>query len=810
MELKKYLVKATVMTVVVIPLIFGIGGVVAAFTMGIGSLLSVPIAVVVWCLYLRRRAKKGILPEKLSFVLLPVFLAFGYYMLVWVVLFGVAGYSFDVMTNQFFSALFFTTLPYFGASFIFGFLGIWAAFPVMYGVVAVVLSIATIFMCKNRTMDKLLAVSLACVVCFGGIAAYQFYARGLRFVDHRTDAQRIGDEVDMRRYRPFAEDNHLVEMPWTPDIVFTENFPRLDGATAAYPVFAAMAQGLFEGLDADTVREYVSVSRTDVAYERLINGEIDIFFGAQPSQSQVEAARARGIEFTLTPIAQEAFVFFVHYDNPVESLMIEQIQRIYQRRITNWRQVGGNNERILPFQRPANSGSQTVMEAVVMHGVPMTEPLQQEWIGGMGEAVASVAIYRNYTSAIGYSFRYFVTGMRPHEDIRLLAIDGIEPTPENIQNGMYPFTINVYAVTAGTQNENAHRLIEWILSEQGQAFIELCGIVPIKTEFDVHEEEFDEFHYIDQNFLQSIDDFCFEDTGINMGHLVFEEENLVVGRNYLIASLGWWYTFLFSYEVQGDDIRWQLEGFDIAHGFHPTRERESRHLTDAETVTMFFHYAEWGDDITQHYVIEEVSGEILWAETIRLMRKHNGTQIWDFWFEGDRLYIDVAPGNWRGYTFGTASAMFGIFPLISTFSNSFPYVREIEVLFGGIQGLDLDHHGSFSGTYFVGEGFVPWYIYWENRISPQVTPYILENIADFELSTILGETDAAFCEETKLVSAGYALVSAYTPGGAWAADVLFMHNHIWLEADGEYVSFWHWQMVGYDIGDGFNGFTTPR
>ena len=51
------------------------------------------------------------------------------------------------------------------------------------------------------------------------------------------------------------------------------------------------------------------------------------------------------------------------------------------------------------------------------------------------------------------------------------------PSVENIQNGAYPFTVDVYAVTAGSANENTEKLIEWILSEQGQGFIETCGYV---------------------------------------------------------------------------------------------------------------------------------------------------------------------------------------------------------------------------------------------------------------------------------------------------------------------------------------------
>jgi phosphate transport system substrate-binding protein len=476
----KYFTKTTIMALIAMPVIVGIGGITMLFTMGFGLLLSPLVVAAVWTWYIRRQAKRETLPENLSQTLLPIFISFAYYMSMWVLLFGIAGYSYDTMTNSFFPSLFFLTLPYFGASFIFAFIGLWWAFPIKYGLVTLAMLIPTLIICRRKiSLSRQMLMLIVCMIALAGISAFQFYARSSRFVGRVGDTQVVRDDIDTFRYRPFSDDNYLVEMPSEPTITFTENFPRLDGATAAYPVYAAIAQALFVGLDAETVREFVSVSRTDVAYERLIRGEIDIFFGAQPSPQQIAAAQAHGVEFTMTPIAREAFVFFVHSDNPVESLTVSQIQNIYRRRLTNWRRAGGRNERILPFQRSANSGSQTIMEAVVMDGLTMAQPLQHEWIGGMGEAVASVAIYRNYSSAIGYSFRYFVTGMRPHDEIRLLAVDGISPTPENIRNGTYPFTVNVYAVTAGTTNENARKLIEWILSEQGQTFIELCGIVSV-------------------------------------------------------------------------------------------------------------------------------------------------------------------------------------------------------------------------------------------------------------------------------------------------------------------------------------------
>ena len=93
-------------------------------------------------------------------------------------------------------------------------------------------------------------------------------------------------------------------------------------------MYAAVAQAVYAGLDEESAQALVACHTTPRAYERLIDGEIDVFFGAQPSPAQVQAAAEAGVEFTLTPIAKEAFVFFVHRDNPVSSLTAQQLRAV--------------------------------------------------------------------------------------------------------------------------------------------------------------------------------------------------------------------------------------------------------------------------------------------------------------------------------------------------------------------------------------------------------------------------------------------------------------------------------------------------
>lgn len=445
-----------------------------------GSVVSVVSAVLFVFLlgvFCNSWAGRDDLPDLLFWRYLPIAAAFGWYLLAFVVTFGISGYQFG---SDAFIVFSFVTLPWLVLNFILAFAGDYSLFPaavaVLYALLWLVFVICNRVHKRRGSGRRQALASLGALLLLCGVCGGQFYMRSQRVLTGYYSDLRVEDEVDLWVYRPFQPGNLLKKTATPPNLVIESDYPRLDGATAAYPVYGAMAQAIYQGLDEDSVGEYVDCTTTPTAYERLINGEIDIFFGAQPSQQQIDLAAAQGVEFRLTPIAKEAFVFFVNSENPVGELSVEQIQDIYQKKITNWQQVGGADEAILPFQRPQNSGSQTIMQRV-MGGKRLPAPLMEEYAEGMGGIISGVAAYRNYTGAIGYSFRYFATGMKPNEGIRLLAVGGIAPTVENIRSGQYPFTVDVYAVTTKEPAGNVALLLDWALSQQGQALIEQCGYV---------------------------------------------------------------------------------------------------------------------------------------------------------------------------------------------------------------------------------------------------------------------------------------------------------------------------------------------
>ena len=286
--------------------------------------------------------------------------------------------------------------------------------------------------------------------------------------------------TDLFPYDVTNPENLLPKLETTPTYTIKDisEMPILDGAEAAYPVYSAFANSVYENIgNLDRAGEIVSFTNTIYSYERLISGEVDIYFGAEPSKEQQEMAKRQGQELVMTPIGKEAFVFFVNPDNKVDGLKVSEIKNIYSGKIKNWSELGGKNERIIAFQRPKNSGSQTLLEKI-MSNTPIMEPLKEDVPEGMGGIIEQVADYRNYDNSIGFSFRFFATGMNANPDIKLLAIEGIEPNPENIASGKYPFTASLYAITLkDNPKPQIEPFLEWMKGPQGQEIIGKIGYI---------------------------------------------------------------------------------------------------------------------------------------------------------------------------------------------------------------------------------------------------------------------------------------------------------------------------------------------
>jgi len=248
----------------------------------------------------------------------------------------------------------------------------------------------------------------------------------------------------------------------------------------------------------------------------------------------------------------------------------------------------------------------------------------------------------------------------------------------------------------------------------------------------VHESamQFDTAHnwwmstaQIRQNLVQNSGNLPWEEIFGTGNILYFREDFIFIGDGYVIARAfpepdaprAHWFLhepdLLLTFTTKdGETIDWEIAGhyFIWGSGFNllpQNWQNRRRHITDAESVTVRFYnvpYLEY-PYLAAFYNEEEIPGSQLWEDTIRLMEYHSGIQVWDWWYEGRRIYVDLKPMQWPNFTMGSVSFWVSTRAVLLTFAT-FPDVDEIEIMFGGNR-VELDHHGSFWGHYVIGEGF---------------------------------------------------------------------------------------------------------
>lgn len=277
-------------------------------------------------------------------------------------------------------------------------------------------------------------------------------------------------------YMCFTNDVEIIESSKEEILFSTENYPKIDGSTATLPLAEAFKAN-FTGTDINEID--VEHSKTHNAYINLINGNTDLILVTEPSEDELKLAEDKDIELEVVPIVKEAFVFFVNKENPIENLTLQQIQNIYSGKINNWKDVGGNDSNIVAYQRPENSGSQTGMINLVMQGKKMMEPTTETISQSMADIIDVISDYDNGEKSIGYSYYYYATTMYTNDTMKFLSVNGIEPTYENIQTGLYEIQTAYYAVIRKDepQDGNTRKLLKAMMSERGQAVAKEAGYV---------------------------------------------------------------------------------------------------------------------------------------------------------------------------------------------------------------------------------------------------------------------------------------------------------------------------------------------
>lgn len=209
----------------------------------------------------------------------------------------------------------------------------------------------------------------------------------------------------------------------------------------------------------------------------LINGTTDICNSSRPIKPAERDLLqkkwgTRGVEIKC---ALDGLAVYVNEKNPVKELTMQQLKDIYQGKITNWKQVGGRDQKIILYSRENNSGTYVYFKDHVLNGEDFAATAQN--MPGTAAVVNAVA---KDVAGIGYGGAAYGKGIR---ELAIKADDkspAYAPTAENIKSGKYPISRFLYMYLRSKPTGALKEYIDWILSDEGQKVVSEVEYFPIR------------------------------------------------------------------------------------------------------------------------------------------------------------------------------------------------------------------------------------------------------------------------------------------------------------------------------------------
>ncbi|MDD3051206.1 MAG: PstS family phosphate ABC transporter substrate-binding protein [Candidatus Cloacimonetes bacterium] len=244
----------------------------------------------------------------------------------------------------------------------------------------------------------------------------------------------------------------------------------IDGSTTVGPIAKAFAEYYMQ-LN-PKVNITVSESGSGNGAKSLMNKTCDIgTLSRFMKDKEFSAAVDNGIMPVAHVVALDGIAVVINPANSVKNLSVEQIKDIYTGKVTNWKEVGGPNEKIVVISRDTNSGTYETFESLVMKKEKMNDKV--EYVGSNGAARQRV---QSTKGAIGYIGLGFLD-----KTVKAVNVNNIEASPETVVSGKYPIARPLYMFTNQYPKMGSHlySYITLYLSPKGQEIIESIGFIPV-------------------------------------------------------------------------------------------------------------------------------------------------------------------------------------------------------------------------------------------------------------------------------------------------------------------------------------------
>lgn len=243
----------------------------------------------------------------------------------------------------------------------------------------------------------------------------------------------------------------------------------IEGSTTLLPIAQRAAE---EYMDANPSADLtVRGGGSGVGINSLISGTCDIANASRAiKDSELKTAASKKIQPKAHVVAMDGIAVIVNPDNPVTKLSKKQVADIYTGKITNWSQVGGDNEKIVVVSRDSASGTfETFSELALNKQKVVAGALMQASNQAIATTIAKTP------GAIGYVGIGYLS-----PSVQAVSIDGVDANTKNVLTGAYPYSRPLYMYTNGAPKGETKAYIDFILSDDGQNIVNEEGFVGLK------------------------------------------------------------------------------------------------------------------------------------------------------------------------------------------------------------------------------------------------------------------------------------------------------------------------------------------
>jgi len=173
-------------------------------------------------------------------------------------------------------------------------------------------------------------------------------------------------------------------------------------------------------------------------------------------------------------VALDGVAVYINESSPIQSLSEPQIKGIYTGKITNWRDLGGKDQKIVAYSRENNSGTYVFFKEHVLGNEDFAREIQTL----PGTAAVANAVAKDPAS-IGYGGIAYATGIRAIAVKRDENSEAVHPSLETVRNGQYPLSRSLFFYTIGEPDGEVKAFVDWVLGSEGQKICEAVGYYPL-------------------------------------------------------------------------------------------------------------------------------------------------------------------------------------------------------------------------------------------------------------------------------------------------------------------------------------------